>query len=236
MLKRVLLLAAVAVASVSGSARADITVDNFTVPSPALPYALGGPVGSTAVIPNALPTGASRVITVTQTANASGAIGATKGVIGLSGTLGNVFTLNTEIGTTANASLLYTYATAQNLSAGGTILRLALNTDLGVPVSVRVGNGSTTITQVQTVGVGFSGILSFDLTGFGSVSTSVRSIEVLLNTNTTNGASSSSADLALTDIRITTPPPPAVPAPVGLVLLLAAAPALGLARRFARKA
>jgi hypothetical protein len=227
---------AVVAAVVSGSiAKADFVIDSFVVPNPAVVYSLGTAAGSTYTATDTVSAGVSRNITVTQTGTTLFS-GSTNGVYGTTGA-GGLFQLNTaNISTSASyASLKYTYATAQNLAAGGTSLQFTffpLTTT--APFSVRLSNGVTTSTLTGTViGGPTSTTFTLPIAGFGSASylSSITSVELFLNRDVVAGTSIPDADITVTDVRVLTPnTDPVVPAPAGLVLLLAAAPALGIAR------
>ncbi len=228
--RRAVVALAALVLGAAGQAKADIVIDDFTTPDPGVTYSLDAAVPSvyTQVDGN-------RTLTVTQTQNTFGLANQTSGVIGNT-TLGGRFVLNTTTGTTAFASLAYTYA-GLDLSAGGTILNFQFtSTDLGVPFSVSVGDGTTTATQVGLVTSPTN--LSFDLTGFAGVNLAgVTQIELVLNRDVTSGASTSSADFSIANVTITEPPPTTdVPAPPAALLALAALPVLGLRRKLLKKA
>ena len=238
MLKRVLLKSVVAVAAVlfTGTiAKADFVVDTFTTPNPASLYSLGAAVGSTYTQSDSLPGGITRQLVVTQTANINGFAGATSGFVGTAA-VGGRFALSTNSGATAWASLLYTYGTAQNLSVGGTDLRFTFSSaDLNTPFSVTLSDGTVAKTQVGVVTSSSVGTFFLPVSGFagdGFNASHVVSIELQLNRNAVSGVSTPEADLTLSDVRVTTPP--AVPAPPAAILLLAAAPVIGLVR-FARR-
>lgn len=216
--------------AVANPARADIVIDNFAGPNPGVVFALDAPVGSTFNR-----TDGNRTLLVTQTQNSFGLPSSTNGIIGQTG-VGGRFVLNTNTGTTAYASLSYSYASPLNLMAGGTILNFAFtSTDLNVPFSVTIGDGTSTSTQVGLVTSPTN--LSFDLSSFGGVNLdSVSSIKFDLNLNTLTNASTTSADFSVANITITTPNVAAVPAPPAFALLLAAAPVVALRRWKAKKA
>lgn len=228
--RAVVALAALVVGSVS-QAKADIVIDDFTTPNPASTFSLSAAVPTTYS-----QTDGNRTLTVTQTQNDFGLAGQTTGILGQTA-LGGRFNLNTASGTTAYADLNYTYA-GLDLSAGGTILKFSFkSTDLNVPFSVVVGDGTTTATQVGLVTTPTD--LSFDLMGFTGVNlSSIKSIELVLNRNVTTNASTASADFSIANVSITTPPPPTtdVPAPPAALLALAALPVLGLRRKMTKKA
>lgn len=228
MLNRSMLLSAVAFAAVvlSGTtARADIIIDNFVTPNPAATYFLGAAVPDTFNRTDGLPGGITRDITVTQTQNLLGLAGQTSGAVGTTG-LGGVFAMGTNPGATAFARILYTNATPQDLSAGGTALVFTfLSTDLNIPFSVRISDGTNFSTQVGTVSSSTS--FNFPLSGFSGVNlANVTSIEFFLNQDLISGASTQSADFTITDIRVTTPSG-VVPAPPAALLALAVLPVLG---------
>src|ERR1041385_8372665 len=145
MLNRRLLLSAVALAAIvlsSSVARADVLIDDFGTPNPAVTYSLGAGVPDTFSRTDALSGGITRDITVTQTQNLLGLAGQTSGAVGTTG-LGGVFALGTNPGATAFARLLYTNATAQDLSVGGTALVFTfLSTDLNIPFTVTISDGT----------------------------------------------------------------------------------------------
>jgi hypothetical protein len=225
------MVAAVAVlVSVSSAAKADIVIDDFTTPNPAIPYSLAAAVPSTYS-----QTDGNRSVTVTQIGNDFGTSNATGGLIGTT-PFGGRFILSTATGATAYANLVYSYATPLNLSSGSTLKFSFTSTDLNVPFSVVVTSGSSSSTQVGLVSSPTA--LSFDLTGFAGVDlTAVSSIELVLNKDVLSGASTTSADFSISTVTVTTPVVnTAVPAPPALLLGLVALPVLGLRRKFAAKA
>ncbi len=237
MLNRVLLrAAAVAVALVlGGSAKADFVVDDFTTPNPSTGLVPLPAASPTSVVrgPEPSGTGASRTLTITQTANGLGSAGATQYLVGNTG-VGGRLALATAPLATANIQAQYTYAAAQNLSAGGTSLQFTFaSADFGVPYSVRISDGTNTATQSGTTSTG-AGVYSFSTGSFAGVNlNAVTGILLSLNRNLQTGSGDVvSADFSLSDVRVLTPNvvPPAVPAPPAAVLVLAALPLLGLAR------
>jgi len=240
-MKRFLLTAVLAAAvAVTGSvAKADFVIDNFTTPSPASSYTLGTTVGSIHTATDVLPGGITRKLTVTLLGNDFFAGTPATGEIGTTSSFSR-YSLSTATGATAFTSLAYSYTTAQDYSVSGTILRFTfLGADLNVPFSVIIGDGTTTSTVVGVATAG-PGIYSLPLSGFSGVNlANVQSVTLVLNENTTAGNPAStavkSADITLTDVRVTTPDQPAVPAPPAAILLLAAAPVLGLARIIRRR-
>ena len=238
MLNRVLFrAAAVAVAlALGGSAKADFVVDDFSAPNPSTGFvSLPGAIGSVVRGPEGTGSaGVSRTLTVNQTVNSLGASGATQYLIGTT-PVGGRLAIATAPSATANASLLYSYATAQNLAAGGTSLQFTFATaDFAVPYSVRITDSTgATSTQSGSTATG-AGVYSFSTGSFTGVNLgSVTSVLLSLNRNLqTGGGDVVSADFSLSDVRVLTPTvnPPAVPAPPAAVLVLAALPLLGLAR------
>ena len=232
-LRRAIVAVAVLALSVA-TAKADIIIDDFSSPNPAVGYSLASPVGTTFSRVDG-----NRTLTVTQTQNDFGLTGSTSGLIGTT-LLGGRYVLNTSTGTTAHSNLLYSYGTALNLSSNGTILKFSFtSTDLNVPFSVILGDGTNTSTQVGLVTLPTN--LTFNLAGFSGVNLStISSIELVLNQNVLTGASTGSADFSIADVKVTTPdaPPPTngVPAPAGVLLALAALPVLGLRRALRKSA
>ncbi len=230
MFKRVLFrtAAVVAVLALGGSAKADFVIDNFTTPVASTGFVTVASLG-TATRTDSLPNlGApTRTLTITETARSTNAA-ESRYQVG-DGTL----TLST-VNSTANINAQYVYGAAQNLSAGGTSVQFTfLTADFGVPYSIRLGDGANTSTQSGTTTTG-AGVYSFSTGSFAGINLSaITSIVLSLNRNLqTGGGDVVSADFSLSDVRVLTPTvnPPAVPAPPAAVLLLAALPALGLAR------
>ncbi len=241
MLKRLLMTAviAAAVALTGEAARADFIVDTFTTPSPATAYSLGTSVGSTYSQTDTLPGSITRKLDVTLLGNDFFASVPANGEIGTTGAFSR-YSLSTATGATAFTSLKYTYASPQNYSVGGSTLRFTfLGADLNVPFSVIIGStsGSATVVGVATAG---PGVYTLPMSSFGAADLAhVTSVTLVLNENVTAanpaGTAVKSADLTLTDVRVTTPDQPAVPAPPAALLLLAAAPVLGIARTIRRR-
>ncbi|MGL6075417.1 MAG: hypothetical protein ACRC8S_14775 [Fimbriiglobus sp.] len=245
MLKLVLksFLAVVAVALSTTAAKADFVIDDFTSPNPPTLYSLAA-AASTYTATDFVGA-ATRNISVTQTIN-TGTPGATNGYFGVHPVNGPSFNLATQnIGLNAPyATLAYSYSTPQNLSLSGTSIKFTFNPlNTAIPFSVRISDGTNTSFQVGTVMTGQpTTTFTLPMSGFTNVSLSaVNLIELHINYDlSVNGGSQFDADVTLKDFRVTTPLPqdpgnnPAVPAPAGLVLLLAAAPVLGL-RRLRRK-
>jgi hypothetical protein len=239
MMKRFLktLAAVIAVVATTSAAKADFVIDNFTVPAPAVTFGLGTAAGSTYTATNTVGA-ATRSIYVEQTGVTLFA-NSTNGIYGTT-SLGGVFQLNSpNISTSASwARLSYAYSTAQNL-AGSNLVFSFLPLTTSTPFSVVVSNGTSTATQVGTVvGGPTTTTFSLPMSGFGSSSflSSITSIELYLNrdvlTTAPNGGSVPDTDVTLTNVVIEGAP--VVPAPPAVILMLAAAPALGLAR-FARR-
>ena len=127
---------------------------------------MGAAVGATYTQSNSLPGGITRQLVVTQTANINGFAGASSGFIGTVAS-GGRFALSTNAGATAWASLLYTYATAQNLSVGGTaVLFTIASADLNTPFSVTLSDGTVAKTQVGVVTSSSVGTFFLPVSGF----------------------------------------------------------------------
>lgn len=236
MLKRVMYRAVLAVLAAgvgSSAAHADM-IDDFTTPTPAVRFELGGAVGSTYTNTSDLSGGITRLITVTQTANESGFDRATSGQFGA-----GIFAMSTDTGTAAFSGVRYSFA-PRDLSAAGATLDLLVSTDLGISFTARVSDGTTTGTQVRSVTPSDGGLpFRLLLSSFGVNTDKITSVELLLNSD-----SRAAVDLTLDDVRFNVPvrpaapppPPAAIPAPPALALIAAAVPALGLVRRARRKA
>jgi len=235
---------AVAIAALvltSTVAKADFIIDTFTTPNPATFYTLGNTSGSVYNNgPTTVAPGVTRTITVTQSGNISFAAG---GFIGNSLFDGKAFQLNTSNSATAAsyAKLSYTYTSPQNLTVGGPVLRFSFDALASpTPFSVVVSNGTTSAVQTGLVVAGSSSTsLAIPLSSFvGTTLNSITSIDLFVNRNVTTNTSSPDADITLRDVRISQDVPPVdpvVPAPPAVLLLLAAAPALGFVRFGRRK-
>ena len=219
-------------------AKADFVIDTFTTPNPATTYSVGNTTGSTYTNSMSLG-GYTRGITVTQVGNVTIAAG---GFFGTSAFDGAAFQLNTSNSSTGSASyakLNYAYSAAQNLSAGGPVLRFSFDALASpTPFSVVLGDGTMTATQTGLVLPGSSATsFAIPLSSFsGTNLNAITSIDLFVNRNVTTNTSAPDADVTLRDVRISQDVPPAtVPAPPVAILLLAAAPALGLVRFGRRK-
>ncbi len=221
-------------------AKADFVIDTFTTPNPATAYSVGTTSGSTfSAVPSTIGAGVTRNITVTQTGNV---FIATNGFFGNTGAVaGAAFQLNTSNSSTASAyaKLSYTYSSAQNLNTGGPVLLFSFDAlQTAAPFSVVLSDGTTTATQTGLVAVGSSSTsFAIPLSSFsGTNLNAITSIDLFVNRNVTTNTSSPDADITLRDVRVSQDvTPPSVPAPPVAILLLAAAPALGLVRFGRRK-
>jgi hypothetical protein len=235
-------LAVVTTVVTGSAAKADFVIDTFTNPNPAQTYTLGNTNGSTySSGPSVLPSGVSRTVTVRQV----GAVTiAAQGFFGTSAIDGAAFQLNTSnsnSGSATYAQLHYGYGAAQNLQVGGPVLRFSFDAlQTPTPFSVVLSDGVTSSTQTGLVAVsGTTTNFSIPLSNFSGTNLSaITSIDLFVNRNVSTNSSAPDADVTLRDVRVSqdVPPPPAsVPAPPVAVLLLAAAPALGLVRFGRRK-
>ena len=228
----------------AGAARADFVIDTFTLPTPRVTYALDAAATSSFSRSDTLNDGTSditRTLLVSQTENRDGAAGAASGNIGKSSSgPGGQFVLSTDAGTTANALLTYSYTAPRNLTGLGSDIRFTIvDTDLNTPFSVRVSDGTTSATVTRVVQATNPETVVLPIGAFAGINlANITKIELLLNGDlaTVNPlAPTRSADLTISDVRITTvAPPPPVPAPAALALFVAAVPVLGVARRFRR--
>ncbi len=225
----------------SSAAKADFVIDTFTNPNPAQTYTLGNTSGSTFVTgPTTLASGIDRTITVTQVGNVTIAA---QGFFGTSAVDGAAFQLNTSnssIGSATYAQLHYSYGSAQNLQVGGPVLRFSFDAlQSPTPFSVVLSDGVTSSTQTGLVAVsGSTTNFSIPLSNFtGTNLSAITAIDFFVNRNVISNTSRPDADVTLRDIRVSqdVAPPTGVPAPPVAILLLAAAPALGLVRFGRRK-
>jgi len=239
MLKR-FLMGVVAVFIASTAAKADFVIDTFTTPTPATVFTLGNTDGSVySSGSSSLGGGLTRNITVTQVGNVSIAANGFFGTSAFDGPAFQLNTSNSSIGSATFALLDYTYAAPVDLAVGGPVLFFsfdALATPTPFTVVVTDGMGGTS-TQTGLVAVSAaSTTFSFPLVDFTGVDlTSVSGLQIYVNRNTVTGTSSADTDITIRDIRVSQGDTPVIPAPPAAVLLLAAAPALGLARLARRK-
>jgi len=235
--------AAIAALLLTGTAaKADFVIDTFTNPSPATTYSLGTTAGSVySSGPSAVSPGVTRTITVNQVGNVTIAAGGFFGTSAIDGAAFQLNTSNSSIGSASYAKLNYSYATGQNLTTGGPVLRFSFDAlQTPAPFSVVLSDGVTTSTRTGLVNVsGSSTSFAIPLSSFTGINLgSIRSIDLFVNRNVVTNTSSPDADITLRDVRVSQdvpPPTPSVPAPPVAVLLLASAPALGLVRFGRRK-
>lgn len=232
-LGRAVAAVAAAIAVSAGSAKADIILDDFTTPTPAVSYQINGanpnPYTSPAATANL---GQSRVVEV-NVLSGVGAFSAT-GQIG-----GGTFELSTPAASTATAKVSYAFTTSPDLaSLVVTGITLSFNfADLSVPYSITVTDtSSATATAAGTI-TG-AGSYTTSAAAFAGVNLgSISSLEVFLNNNVLTNGSTTSADFILTTVTLNTQPipPDPVPAPPAAFLALLAAPAFGV-RKWLKKA
>ncbi len=222
-------------------AKADFVIDTFTTPTPAQTYTVGNTNGSFFTNgPTSVDSGGSRSITVTQVGNVTIAAGGFFGTSAFDGAAFQLNTSNSSIGSASFAKLSYTYASPKDLSTTTSpILRFSFDALASpTPFSVVLSDGSTSSTQIGLV-TPSSSTTSFaiPLASFtGTNLNAITSIDLFVNRNTSTNFSAPDADVTLRDLRVTQDtPPPSVPAPPVAILLLAAAPALGLVRFGRRK-
>ena len=238
MLKRWIFQAVVAAVAMIGSAtaaKADFIVDTFDVPAPPHIYNISTVGGSASFTDSISPGLITRDTTVTLLSGPNAF--AANGQLGdLAGS--KMFQMNTAANSTAYASLKYSYSTPQNLSIPGTSVIFTFTfADLNTPFSVKITDANSASAIQSTIATAGPGVYAIPMTGFGGIDlTQVSSIELVLNQDLTKPVPAStavtSADLTLTDVRISVP---YVPAPPAIVLMLAAAPALGLYRAVRRR-
>ncbi len=222
-------------------AKADFVIDTFTSPNPAATYTLGTTTGSVFNSgPSTVSPGVTRTIAVTQVGNVTIAAGGFYGTSAIDGAAFQLNTSNSSIGSASYAKLSYTYATAQNLTAGGPVLRFSFDAiQNATPFSVVLSDGTTSATKTGLVNVSSSSTsFAIPLSTFsGTNLNAITSVHLFVNRNVLTNTSSPDADITLRDVRVSQdiPVDPVVPAPPAAILLLAAAPAFGLVRFGRRK-
>jgi hypothetical protein len=234
MLKRILLAAILAVTAATASARADILIDDFSLPSPRQQYAIA-PDPNPLVISTNLGGGLTRDITLTV--NGTAGTNALTGQVG-GGAAAGFFTASFDVASSGTARIVYTYASSQNFVPTGTAGALrflaagdpgfAPNIPLNIVITTATGNlnfdGQLPLTGTLTpVEIPLS-----SFTGPGDL-TQVTGLNILM----TGGQA---ADFVFDVLDVSTPQGPSVPAPPAAFLALAALPAVGLWRVVRRKA
>jgi hypothetical protein len=229
------LAAIAAAAAVTGSAKADITLDDFAAPTPAINYAITSSNANPYTTPIATTSaGQTRVVSV-NVISGLGAFSAT-GQVG-----GGIFELSTPAASTARANVGYSWGSGVNLTAlNATGITLSFTfADLSVPYSIRITDSESN-SAFATGTITGAGSYTVSTSAFAGVNlSSVSTVELLLNQNLTTNSSTTSADFILDTVTLNTqtpdPQPDPIPAPPAAFLALAAIPALGL-RKFFKKA
>ncbi len=222
-----------------GQTRADILIDDYSMPTPSVGYAIA-PDANPTVITTDLGGGTTRTVTLTVTNPASAGTNALTGSIG-----SGLFSASFDVFSSGTVQVAYTFATTldfiPNVPSGGEpgSLQFRGAGDSGfaaeIPVTITIATAtgnltgmttlplSTTFTPVDLPFTGLSG--TGDLTQVNGV--------------TLDFTAGQAADLIFDSLNVTTPdaPPPSdVPAPPAIFLALAALPVLGLRRMLAKKA
>jgi hypothetical protein len=238
LLRTLLLAAAVLVAG--GTAKADIVIDQFSAPTPAVDYLISGlNTNPYVVTTNGIAPGINRTITLT--------VAPPVGALSMSGHIGgsyNFFSMSLDNASSGSAVIAYSFATPMNfipnVALGGAVgaLQYLSSADTGFAAStpllftITTATGTLSFNTTMNVSSAFTptNVPLSSFTGTGDL-TQVTGMSI-----TIQGGQAS--DVALDAIGITTPPAPTneVPAPPAAVLALLALPALGLRRRMARKA
>ncbi len=237
-LRRAVVAVAALVLGVAGQAKADILIDDYSLPTPAAGYAIAPDANPTTIVTD-LGGGTTRTVTLTVTNPAI------PGTNALTGSVGDgLFSASFNVFSSGTISIAYSFASAlnfiPNVAAGGDpgSLQFLGAGDSGfaadIPVTITVatatGNltGNTTLpltTTFSPVDLPLAG-----LTGTGDL-TQVNGV-------TLDFTAGQAADLIFDSLNVTTPdaPPPAdVPAPPAALLALAALPILGLRRKLLAK-
>lgn len=237
--RAVVALAALVVGSVS-QAKADFTLDNFSQPNPGVFYQIAALNANPYTLVTDLGVQPTIGVSVTRTGMVSVTSGlspnAASGTIGAGG-----FEVSTAAASTAIATLSYTFSSVANFTATG-VNALSVNfssSDLGVPYSFRItdGTNTSTISGLATAG---AGTYTTSLSAFSGVDlTAVTGFDVLLNQDVSGVTpSKASADFVIGNVSVVQSVPPTndVPAPPAAFLALAALPILGLRRKLMKKA
>ena len=240
--KRLWLGMAVAVVGMTGTARADFVIDDFSAPAPAQYYQIdlinGNPYNRIDSIANGL----TRDLTVTvvnpsptNPNSASGYIGTRPSTGAPSGP---IFSMDSDNSSTVTAALAYTGFSGMmaNFASAGAINLGFFTLDSGttsqtMPITIMLMTGSGTLSYTGTAAESetpftFSADLS-NFTGTGDLS-DVTGLKVTLNGTTSQ---EKAADYVLDNITVST-----VPAPPAAILGLVALPVLGMYRRFRKPA
>lgn len=225
------LLAAALVFGLSGTSRADITIDDFSAPNPGIEYLINfsDPNPSVFTTPNISP-GISRTVTLTVTSPTPPNINSMSGEIG---GVNGIFSMSLNNSSSGNAVINYTFSSPIDFVPTGQMgsLRYLSSADAGFGPNVPLNFVLTTA----------SGDLSFNT--FMNLTGTFTPSDVPLSSFTGTGdltqvtgmsvtiLGGQAADVALTMISITTPDVDPIPAPPAALLALLALPALGFRRR-----
>lgn len=223
-------LAIAAASALVSPARADILIDDFSNPSPAVVYSIA-PDANPTVIVNDLGGGITRTITLSVTSPVSPSTGALGGFVG-----DGFFSASFDVFSSGTAQIAYTFDTAQNFVVDADpsnppgVLQFSGFGDSGfaadIPLTFDIATATGTLSYNGTLPLeAFPSQVEVplaDLTGTGDL-TQVTGLTVTI----TGGQA---ADLVFDSLNVTTP----IPAPPAALLALAALPVLGL-RRMWRK-
>jgi hypothetical protein len=241
-LRRAALAVVAVLAGVASQAKADIMIDDFSSPSTAVEFNITQTNTNPFTVTTALGGGISRTATFTVTSPTTPGNGALTGSVG-----GGFLTASYNFASSGTVSIAYSFASAinfiPNVAAGGAVgaLQFLGAGDSGFGSSIPLSISLTT----STGNLGFSGSLPLttspspvnvgldSLTGTGNL-TAVTGLTI-------NITGAQAADLFFDALGVTTPaaPPPTtgvIPAPPAALLALMVVPALGLRRKFAKKA
>ncbi|QEL14219.1 hypothetical protein [Limnoglobus roseus] len=239
--RAVVAIAAFVVGAV-GQAKADFVLDDFSQPTTGTFYQITAQNGNPFNLTTNLGTPPTLGVSVTRSATVSVTTGLSPNAA--SGTIGaGSFEVSTAANSTAVATLAYSFSAPADFTTTG-VNALSVNfsnSDLGVPYSFRITDGTNTAT-ISGLATAGPGTYTTSLSAFSGVNlAAVTGFEVLLNQDPSGAlASKSSADFIIGNVSVVqeVPPPPTndVPAPPAVFLALAALPVLGLRRKLTKKA
>lgn len=225
------IMAAALVFGLSGTSRADITIDDFGAPNPGITYLINfsDPNPSVFVTPNIGP-GINRTVTLTVTTPNPPVVNSMGGEIG--GPAG-IFSMSLNNSSSGNAVINYSFSSAINFVPTGTpgSLRYLSTADAGfgtnVPLNfvITTASGDLSFNTFMNLTGTFTptDVPLANFTGTGDL-TQVTGMSVTI-------LGGQAADVALDMLTVTTPQVDPIPAPPAALLALLALPALGFRRR-----
>lgn len=214
------------------AAKADIIIDDFSLPAAAVNYAIA-PDANPLVINTTLDANTTRSVRLEVTSPSVAGNNALTGQVG-DGLLAASF----NVASSGNVQINYAFASSVNFVPTGVSGALQF---LGAGDSGFADNIPLSITLLTSAGdLSFTGNLPLT-SNFSQVNVDLASLTGTGDLTQVNGLNitmeaGQAADLIFTSLSVTTPEPQTapVPAPPAMFLALAAIPALGLRRRLAK--